>query len=164
MIDLDKLWDHPHPHTLHAQVSAADIDGLNHTNNAVYVKWCEQVAWSHSVALGLDLDRYRELGSAKCCEIIRERIGDAPVYITFDLDCLDPTIAPAVSNLEPGCRGFDIDQAVELVQSVRGLNVVGGDVVCLMPTKDSPNKITSMVTMAIMFEMISLIADRHQIA
>ena len=64
MIDLDKLWDHPHPHTLHTRVSADDIDGLNHTNNAVYVKWCEQVAWSHSVALGLDLDRYRELDRA----------------------------------------------------------------------------------------------------
>lgn len=64
MIDLDALWDHPHPHTLHTRVSADDIDGLNHTNNAVYVKWCEQVAWSHSVALGLDLDRYRELDRA----------------------------------------------------------------------------------------------------
>lgn len=64
MIELDKLWDHPHPHTLYTQVRAADIDGLNHTNNAVYVKWCEQVAWSHSVTLGLDLDRYRELDRA----------------------------------------------------------------------------------------------------
>ena len=108
----------------------------------------------------ITMDRYRELGPAKCCEIIRERLGDAPVYITFDLDCLDPTIAPAVSNLEPGCRGFDIDQAVELLQSVRGLNVVGGDVVCLMPTKDQPNNITAMVAAAVMFEMISLIADR----
>lgn len=40
------------------------MDGLNHTNNAVYVKWCEQVAWSHSVALGLDLERYEELDRA----------------------------------------------------------------------------------------------------
>ena len=44
------------------------------------------------------MDRYREIGAAKSCEIIRERLGDAPVYITFDLDCLDPTIAPAVSK------------------------------------------------------------------
>ncbi|NNF80800.1 MAG: agmatinase, partial [Rhizobiales bacterium] len=47
------------------------------------------------------------------------------------------------------------------VQSVRGLNVVGGDVVCLMPTKDQPNNITAMVAAAVMFEIISLIADRH---
>lgn len=109
----------------------------------------------------ITMDRYREIGAAQSCKIIRERLGDAPVYITFDLDCLDPTIAPAVSNLEAGCRGFNIDEAVELVQSVRGLNVVGGDVVCLMPTKDQPNNITAMVAAAVMFEIISLIADHH---
>ncbi len=64
MIDLEELWDHPHPHLLQTCVRAQDIDGLNHTNNTVYVKWCEQVAWSHSVSLGLDLDSYRALDRA----------------------------------------------------------------------------------------------------
>ena len=64
MIDPTDLWDHPQPHTLRTQVTAKDIDGLNHTNNAVYVNWCEQVAWSHSVELGLDLERYRALDRA----------------------------------------------------------------------------------------------------
>lgn len=107
----------------------------------------------------ITMDRYREMGAAACTEVIRERIGDAPVYITFDLDCLDPTIAPAVSNLEAGCQGFMTDQAIELLHSVRGLNVVGGDVVCLMPTKDQPNNITAMVAAAVMFEIISLTAE-----
>ncbi len=60
----EALWDHPDPHMLEAVVRAEDMDGLNHTNNAVYVKWCEQVAWSHSVSLGLDLERYRALDRA----------------------------------------------------------------------------------------------------
>jgi acyl-CoA thioester hydrolase len=64
MTTLAKLWDHPNPHTLHTRVTAADIDGLNHTNNAVYVKWCEKVAWAHSVELGLDLARYQTLDRA----------------------------------------------------------------------------------------------------
>ena len=64
MIDLAELWDYPRPHTLQIRVGPQDIDGLNHTNNAVYVKWCEQVAWAHSVALGLDLERYRALDRA----------------------------------------------------------------------------------------------------
>ena len=64
MTELDRLWDHPGPHTLQTRVEAGDIDGLDHTNNAVYVKWCEQVAWSHSVALGLDLKAYRALDRA----------------------------------------------------------------------------------------------------
>ncbi len=57
-------WDCPDPHILRTRVQAGDIDGLNHTNNAVYVNWCQQAAWSHSVALGLDLERYRALDRA----------------------------------------------------------------------------------------------------
>ena len=60
----DFTWDHPTPHTQARRVSPADIDGLGHTNNAVYVQWCEQVAWDHSAALGLDLDSYRRLDRA----------------------------------------------------------------------------------------------------
>jgi acyl-CoA thioester hydrolase len=61
---LDQLWDYPDPHVLQVQVQPDDIDGLYHTNNAVYVDWCQKVAWAHSVALGLDLARYRELDRA----------------------------------------------------------------------------------------------------
>ena len=108
----------------------------------------------------ITMERYHALGPARCKEIIDERVGDAPLYITFDLDCLDPTVAPGVANLEAGVEGFRIDQVMELLQSVRGKNVIGGDVVCLMPTKDSPNKQTSHLAAACMFEIVSLIADR----
>ena len=64
MSELDVLWDYPDPHVLRTRVEVDDIDGLNHTNNAVYVDWCQRVAWSHSVALGLDLERYRALDRA----------------------------------------------------------------------------------------------------
>lgn len=64
MIELARLWDHPDPYTFFTRVQPEDIDGLNHTNNTVYVKWCERVAWSHSVHLGLDLERYRALDRA----------------------------------------------------------------------------------------------------
>ena len=59
-----KNWDHPQPFTLQVEVAGEHIDGLNHTNNKVYVQWCEQVAWAHSVSLGLDLDAYRDLNRA----------------------------------------------------------------------------------------------------
>ena len=105
------------------------------------------------------MERYRELGPAATCELIRERIGDAPVYVTFDLDCLDPTVAPAVSNLEAGVTGFTIDEANAMLRSIQGLNVVGGDVVCLMPTKDLPNNITAMVAAHVLFEITALVAE-----
>ncbi len=58
------ILDHPGAFTIQTKVNPEDIDGLNHTNNTVYVKWCEQVAWAHSVSLGLDLDAYRALDRA----------------------------------------------------------------------------------------------------
>jgi len=57
-------WDHPQPFTLAVQPQAADIDGLDHVNNAVYVRWCEQAGWAHSEALGLGLADYRRLDRA----------------------------------------------------------------------------------------------------
>ncbi len=61
---MSELWDHPAPHTLAVTVGAEHMDGLRHTNNTEYVKWCEQVAWSHSVSLGLDLACYESLNRA----------------------------------------------------------------------------------------------------
>ena len=102
---------------------------------------------------------YRKIGSEKVIKNIRSILKNTPIYITFDLDCLDPTVAPAVANIEPSENGFSMNEAIELLHSVRGLNIIGGDVVCLMPTKDTPNQITAMRAASIMFEMISLISE-----
>lgn len=104
---------------------------------------------------------FRKRGRNSVVAEIQQVLAGRPVYITFDLDCLDPTIAPGVSNIEPGEKGFDIDEAVGLLRAVRGMNIVGGDVVCMMPTKDSPNQITALTAMAVMFEMISMVAENR---
>ena len=106
--------------------------------------------------------KYDEYGTKRCLEIIHERVGDKPLYITFDLDCLDPVFAPGVANLEPAIEGFSMKDVLGLLQGMRGKNIIGGDVVCLMPTKDSPNQITAHVANSILFEMVCLIADKFQ--
>ena len=57
-------WDFPQPFTLPVSPSVNDIDGLNHTNNAVYVQWWEKIGWAHSEALGLKLTDYQRLDRA----------------------------------------------------------------------------------------------------
>ena len=104
-------------------------------------------------------EQYDEYGTEHCLSIIRERVGDKPLYITFDLDCLDSAVAPAVANLEPAIEGFKMLDVLKLLHGMRGKNIIGGDVVCLMPTKDSPNQITAHVANSILFEMVCLIAD-----
>lgn len=59
--ELETPWDFPGPFTISITPSANEIDGLNHTNNAVYVQWCEAVAWSHSRSIGLDISDYHRL-------------------------------------------------------------------------------------------------------
>ena len=61
---VDHDWDFPNPHTIGVTVAAEDIDGLQHTNNTVYIRWCELAAWSHSTSLGLDLASYQRLDRA----------------------------------------------------------------------------------------------------
>ena len=107
----------------------------------------------------ITMKEYRQRGAIDVIKQVKTVLDGRPVYITFDLDCLDPSAAPAVSNIEPGVNGFSVDEAIELMHAVRGMNIIGGDVVCLMPTKDTPNQITSMVAAAVMFEMISMIAE-----
>ena len=106
----------------------------------------------------ITMDEYRKWGHEKCSKMILDRLGDNPIYITFDLDCLDPSVAPGVANIEPAYKGFNMDEVRKLLQSLKGKNIIGGDVVCLMPTKDSPNQITAMVAASIMFEIICLIS------
>ncbi|WP_255423398.1 thioesterase family protein [Undibacterium sp. CY21W] len=57
-------WDYPQPYTLKLTPASSDIDGLQHTNNAVYVQWCEVIGWAHSEQLGLSLSNYQELNRA----------------------------------------------------------------------------------------------------
>lgn len=106
------------------------------------------------------MSEFEDRGIARTVELIRERVGGLPAYVTFDLDSLDPSVAPGVSNPEPGFSGFTIREATRMLQGLKGLDIIGADVVCLMPTKDNPNQITAQMAMVMMFELLSLIAWR----
>ena len=54
-------FDLPSPHVIELTVDAPDIDAYNHVNNAVYVTWCDRIAWDHSAALGLPIARCLEI-------------------------------------------------------------------------------------------------------
>jgi len=51
------LWDLPSPHAITLNVTAADIDAYGHVNNSVYMNWFDRVAWDHSAAVGLPIER-----------------------------------------------------------------------------------------------------------
>lgn len=57
-------WDYAGPFVRRTRVEAADVDALQHTNNTIYVRWCEECAWEHSASLGMDIDAYHRLDRA----------------------------------------------------------------------------------------------------
>jgi acyl-CoA thioester hydrolase len=64
MQDTTLNWDFPAPFTLGFSVQAEHIDFIGHVNNAVYVSWCQNAGWQHSLQLGLGLEEYRTLDAA----------------------------------------------------------------------------------------------------
>lgn len=94
---------------------------------------------------------------------IRRIVGDGPVYISWDMDALDPAYAPAVSD--PEADGMTMREAMAVMHSLRGLDIIGGDVVEFQPSLDvrggpGGGGLTVYHATTLFYEIVSLIADR----
>lgn len=84
-------------------------------------------------------------------------IGDHPVYVTFDIDCLDPSAAPGTGTPVPG--GLSSAQALKIVRNLGGLNIVGMDVVEVAPSYDQ-SEITAIAAAHIACDMLCLLRNQ----
>jgi agmatinase len=87
----------------------------------------------------------------------RNVLGDRPVYVTFDIDCLDPSYAPGTGT--PVCGGLTSHQAMAILRGLKGINVVGMDVVEVAPAYDV-GEITALAASHLAMEMLYLYASR----
>jgi agmatinase len=114
--------------------------------------------WNDAREMGFDLvptDEVRELGIPLAIDRIRERVGDAKTYVSFDVDFVDPAFAPGTGTPEIG--GFTSREAQEFVRGLAGIDIVGGDVVEVYPAYD-PAGITALLAANVAHEFLSLIA------
>ncbi|KAK8781573.1 hypothetical protein V5799_017087 [Amblyomma americanum] len=81
-------------------------------------------------------------------------LGAGPVYISFDIDCLDPAFAPGTGTPEIG--GLTSAQALEVIRSCKGLNIVGADLVEVSPPYDTSGN-TALTAANLLFEMICVL-------
>lgn len=88
---------------------------------------------------------------------VREVIGNGPVYLSFDLDALDPAYAPAVAD--PEVNGLTLREVTNIIQGFRGLNIMGADIVCFCPPLDNPSQITALTISSMMLDFVSLMAE-----
>jgi len=86
---------------------------------------------------------------------IRNKIGDVPTYVSFDIDALDPAFAPGTGTVELG--GLSSWQALEIVRGVAGLNIIGADLVEVSPPYD-PSGNTALIGANLLFELLCSIA------
>jgi guanidinopropionase len=104
----------------------------------------------------ITIEEYFDLGVEKVIAEARRVVGTAPTYISFDVDGLDPAYAPGTGTPEIG--GYTPHEAQRMLRGLRGLNLVGGDVVEVSPPFDMSGN-TALVGVTMMWEILCLLAE-----
>ena len=102
----------------------------------------------------LTSDELRALGPERYGELVRERVGERPVFVSFDVDFLDPAFAPGTGTPEIG--GFSTAEAVAFLRGLRGIRIVGCDVVEVSPPYDVA-EITALAAATMAWDYIALL-------
>lgn len=106
----------------------------------------------------LDARELHAQGTAAAIAAIRERVGDAKCYVSFDIDFLDPAFAPGTGT--PVVGGFSTHQALQLVRGLAGLDLVGMDVVEVSPPYDV-SELSALAAASIAQELLAALASRR---
>ena len=104
----------------------------------------------------VSMEEFYAKGPNAVIEEARRIVGDGPTYVSFDVDCLDPAFAPGTGT--PECGGISVIEAQIMVRKLRGLDLIGGDVVEVAPPFD-PSGLTALVGATMMFEILCVTAD-----
>ncbi len=103
----------------------------------------------------LDARAVHEMGPARVASRVKDVVGTNKVYLTFDIDCLDPAYAPGTGT--PVCGGLSSWQALEIVRGLAGINLVGMDVVEVAPAYDV-GELTALAAATLAAEFLCLFA------
>jgi agmatinase len=104
------------------------------------------------------VDELRALGPEGYAQLVRERVGDRGVFVSFDVDFLDPAFAPGTGTPEVG--GFTTAEALAFLRALRGIRLVAADVVEVSPSYDGPGQITALAAANVLWELLALRAAR----
>jgi len=105
----------------------------------------------------ITLDEFRTRSMADVLAEVRSLVGTKSLYLTFDIDCVDPAFAPGTGTPEVG--GLTSYEALQLIRGLRDLSLVGGDLVEVSPPYDHAG-ITAILAANLVFEFLSLLALR----
>jgi agmatinase len=102
----------------------------------------------------LSTDELRALGPERYGELVLGKVGARAVFVSFDIDFLDPAFAPGTGTPEVG--GFSTAEALAFVRALRGVRLAGCDVVEVSPPYDGPGMVTSLAAANVLYDLLSL--------
>ncbi|MDR2089168.1 MAG: agmatinase [Clostridiales Family XIII bacterium] len=152
--------------------------GMKYTHGTPFRRACEEglLDTAHSIQVGIRGSQYgpediqgskdlgfevltanelHGIGIAEGVKRIQKRVGEAKVFLTFDIDFVDPSMAPGTGTIEVG--GFSGYESMTLVQGLRNVNIVAMDLVEVLPAIDQSGK-TAYMAANIIHEVISVLA------
>jgi agmatinase len=159
----DQYWGERYTHgTMYRRAIEEDlIDTAHSIQVGLHGTLYDEDDWGQSRTLGFDTLTLREsleLGIPATIARIRERVGDAPVYLSLDIDVMDPAYAPGTGTPEVG--GYTTIQMQDLLRGLGGLSYVGFDLVEVLPQYDGPGQITALLAANLCWEFLALVALR----
>ncbi len=141
----------------------AVLDGVLDPERTIQIgiRGASNMYWEFSHASGMTvvyMEQFMRLGVEAVIEQARSVVGDGPVYISVDVDGFDPAFAPGTGTPEAG--GLTAREGLALLRGLRGLDIVGADVVEVAPEYD-PSTNTSLLAAQLLFEELALMALPH---
>lgn len=154
-----ELFDHKHHHGGPFRVAVEE--GLLDPTRTIQIgiRGPAEPLWAFSYDSGMTVIHIEELyeqGIPAVIESARSVAGSGPTYLSFDVDGLDPVYAPGTGTPEVG--GFTTFEAMQMLRGLRGLHLVGGDVVEVSPPFD-PSGVTGLNGAQMLFEILCLLAE-----
>ena len=147
----------------------ADDNPINHGSMFYHAKNEGIIDVTHSVQVGirteydsqnhrlhvLDADCVQNKGVEYVIDAIKQRVGNKPAYLSFDIDCLDPAFAPGTGT--PVAGGLSSNQALQIIRGLQGVNIIGADMVEVAPAYDHA-EVTSLAGATLLLEMLHVLA------
>ncbi|KAK8166673.1 arginase family-domain-containing protein [Phyllosticta citrichinensis] len=122
----------------------------------------DEADWDDDSAQGwtrIQADDIDDIGTAGVIERIMTKIGtEVPVYLSVDIDVIDPGLAPGTGTAEPG--GWTTRELIRVLRGVEGLNVVGADIVEVSPSYDGAGETTALAAAQVVYEIVTSMVKR----
>ena len=140
----------------------AVLDGVLDPTRTIQIgiRGSAEYLWEFSYESGMTVihaEEFSSLGMSAIIEKARAVVGDGPTYLSFDVDSLDPAFAPGTGTPEVG--GLTTREVLELLRGLKGVNLVGGDVVEVAPQYDT-STVTAQCAAQILFTQLCLVSIR----